>query len=493
VSRSGHRLTCIDLFAGCGGLSLGLHWAGFQSVLAVEKSEMAAETYYHNLIRRLPLEGGSVWKEYCGRSVPDQVRDGLFVGRIEVLIDHHLEAVRAAVSKRAPNGVDLIAGGPPCQGFSTAGKRRAGDSRNEMPWRFLRFVDVFEPKLVVIENVAGFQHRFARDGKEAVASRVQEALARTGTGYETNMLTLNAVHYGVPQNRPRSIIVGVRQDLARQIDLKGDSRRWTSTWREETTETAVPQMAPDSIPEMDRKTVYDALADLDSTGYRTGHHSTVAYAHLMRAEARIPAHVEECKPSGLSNHVLRKHSDRVAMRFRLYQLLRGVGLPERLLNVVGDGGPQARQHVLEAVLKLPARAFPVRSPDRKVVAKSREDLASLIFGSGTKKHSQRALDNQEPSPTVMTLPDDLVHPIEARTLTVREMARLQSFPDCFEFRGKETTGGHRRRDEVPQYTQVGNAVPPLLAAAIGRRLAKVLERTICESRQTRRHASGTRR
>ena len=74
----------------------------------------------------------------------------------------------------------------------------------------------------------------------------------------------------------------------------------------------------------------------------------------------------------------------------------------------------------------------------------------------------------------MTLPDDYIHPKEPRIMTVRELARIQSFPDWFEFRSKETTGSHRRREEVPQYSQVGNAVPPLMAEAIGELLKKAL-------------------
>jgi DNA (cytosine-5)-methyltransferase 1 len=94
---------------------------------------------------------------------------------------------------------------------------------------------------------------------------------------------------------------------------------------------------------------------------------------------------------------------------------------------------------------------------------------------GTRKHSQKVVDKNKPAPTVVTLPDDYVHPTEPRVMTVRELARFQSFPDWFEFRSKETTGGRRRKFEVPQYTQVGNAVPPLMAQAIGELLVKLLD------------------
>ena len=100
--------------------------------------------------------------------------------------------------------------------------------------------------------------------------------------------------------------------------------------------------------------------------------------------------------------------------------------------------------------------FPAKSPDGCTIAKNIDELVTLIIDLGTKKHSQRPLNWDSPAPTVVSLPDDFVHPSQPRTLTVREMARFQSFPDSFEFRAKETTGSLRRRFEVPQYTQVGN-------------------------------------
>jgi DNA (cytosine-5)-methyltransferase 1 len=93
---------------------------------------------------------------------------------------------------------------------------------------------------------------------------------------------------------------------------------------------------------------------------------------------------------------------------------------------------------------------------------------------GLKKHALRVLDPDRPSPTVTSMPDDLLHYSEPRALTVRENARLQSFPDWFSFKGKYTTGGHLRRQEVPRFTQVANAVPPLAARAIGELLNDIL-------------------
>jgi len=120
------------------------------------------------------------------------------------------------------------------------------------------------------------------------------------------------------------------------------------------------------------------------------------------------------------------------------------------------------------------QAFPWLMPNGEVLADSSDDVIHLLDELHTKKHRQHALDGKSTSPTVLTLPDDFIHYREPRIHTVREMARLQSFPDSFIFRSKETTGSDRRRFEVPQYTQVGNAVPPMMARAIGERLVELL-------------------
>lgn len=102
-------------------------------------------------------------------------------------------------------------------------------------------------------------------------------------------------------------------------------------------------------------------------------------------------------------------------------------------------------------------------------------MVEYLAGLNTKKFSQRALRRGVPAPAALSIPDDVCHYTEARTLSVREMARIQSFPDAFEFRGIATTGGLRRRYQVPQYTQIGNAVPPLLGKALGEVVSSILD------------------
>jgi DNA (cytosine-5)-methyltransferase 1 len=109
---------------------------------------------------------------------------------------------------------------------------------------------------------------------------------------------------------------------------------------------------------------------------------------------------------------------------------------------------------------------------------------------GLKKRTLRVLDPDRPSPTITSLPDDLLHYTEPRALTVRENARLQSFPDWFLFKGKYTTGGHLRRKEVPRFTQVANAVPPLVARAFGEMLIELFRGTGSRTRPAGRHVWG---
>lgn len=470
------RPTFIDLFAGCGGLSLGLHWAGFRPLLAVERSPMAAETYYHNHIKRIPPDQPNYWKEYLipentdratiKRRLSRQLTEGVYVGKIEQLLDNHRDEIRAIIDEKAPHGVDLIAGGPPCQGFSMAGLRIADDHRNMMPKHFLDIVKLFEPKSVIIENVGGIRVKFARDDKAAVADQILETLSGIGRGYTCQMLVLNSKHYGVPQDRTRTLLVGLRNDVAEHLNLTGNQIKWQSNWLEKLDRQKLPTLAPKPIHSKKKLTVQAAFSDLDDGCYKQ---LSSEYSERLRNE-HVPAGHSSDSHRPL-NHNPRKHNEHVKERFRLYQILRLCGVDERILMEAANND---RTRVRQRIKSVDKDLLPVYSPDKELKAESHDDLERLVDKFQTNKHSQRALNPGEPSPTMLTVPDDHVHPEKARTLTVREMARLQSFPDAFEFRSKETTGGHRRRDEVPQYSQVGNAVPPTLAKSIGEHIKQLL-------------------
>lgn len=470
-------LRYIDLFAGCGGLSLGLEKAGFELVLAVEKSDMAAESFYHNLIKR--LASADEWKDFCSLPHAEQAKGGLIVKELAVVLED--EALLAALREAE---LDLVAGGPPCQGFSMAGRRNPTDQRNRLPWDFLDFVEAVQPKAVLIENVVGINRDFNKHGAKAPFYELATALSQTVPGFFVQPLHLNAAHFGVPEHRPRMILAGVRHDLVSTDAPLGVADLWASQTGQSLFDMSLPILAPRVAREATR-TVDDALWDLDDQGYaipsRTGRYTEPAgaYAAALRFDPSwFPPAAGEIAPLiSPPNHTLRRHTPETSLRFSLYQYLSAHRFSSNLLNIPRRDGTSDAAKLGELRAALAPAPLPAKTSDGTVIARSLDDLVALVMSLGTRKHSQRSLRADRPSPTVLSLPDDFVHPVSPRTLSVRELARLQSFPDLFEFRAKETTGSLRRRFEVPQYTQVGNAVPPFMAHALGQALAMVLTST----------------
>jgi len=181
----------------------------------------------------------------------------------------------------------------------------------------------------------------------------------------------------------------------------------------------------------------------------------------------------------LQNHDQRRHTYKVKARFRLYQALNNLNrMKQDAMQVIS--GKCEDEAVFEKVFDaFKEEALLVASDEIEIFERpiSLNSFKEYLKRIESKKHSQRAIKNNEPAPAQMTIPDDLCHysATELRTLTVREMARFQSFPDWFVFRSKVTTGGHQRGFEVPQYTQVGNAVPPILAYELGKTISKLLK------------------
>ena len=451
----------VDLFSGCGGLSLGIERAGGQLVLAVEKSDMAARTFCHNLIR--DASDALQWERYVASDENNQIASRLLVRELGVLLEN-----TAAIKKIRSNGLDLVVGGPPCQGFSLAGRRNPSDIRNELPWQYLKFVEATGPRAVVIENVVGMDRSFAR-GEASSFRQLQQALAETGDGYVVQGVHVNAVHYGAPQHRPRLMIIALRADVAAEHGVTTTGETWRSTFVDQI-EGDIPALAPRPTKLMaEMESVGHAVGDLTARGSADIDARSAAYVGSLSKDfwpGRNQATAE------VRNHVRRKHGERTTQRFRFYQYLSQNGLDQRLLSHAarlpeGDSKLLLKHRLLEAPL-------PAIAPDGVCLAKTLDELVEFAHGLATKKHSQKVLRWREPARTVVTLPDDYVHPIEPRIFTVREMARFQGFPDHFEFLGKETTGSDRRRFEVPQYSQVGNAVSPWLALAVGRKMSDLL-------------------
>lgn len=394
-------MNCVDIFSGCGGLTLGLHKAGIQGLFAIEKSADAFATLKFNLIDRLRHFDWPDW-------LPLEAHD-----INKVLRGHRteLEAMRGHV--------DLLAGGPPCQGFSLAGRRRHGDKRNSLVHSYIDMVDAIQPKCLLLENVKGFTIPFKVKGEERqYSSLVVDELKKRH--YDVAFQLVDFSTFGVPQKRTRFILIGVSQELQGRGIHANDFFVAIEARRE--------AFLNDKGLPMKGVSVRSAISDLrqsngchssnESKGFEFGEYGRCAtsYQRLMRKDV-----ARDQKPD---SHRFAHHTQAVIGRFK-----------EAI-----DEGLSATEY---------RRRF------------------------GLKKSSTKRLSPNVPTPTLTTLPDDYIHYCEPRILTVREYARIQSFPDDYEFKGKYTTGGPRRVLEVPRYSQIGNAIPPLFGEIAGRVLREM--------------------
>lgn len=472
MKKSERKPRYIDLFAGCGGLSLGLEAAGFAPVFALERSPDAAATYYHNFIES--IENHRDWYQSYANGHSDldhlhrQLENRLVVMDIRRVVEL-INSDEKGDLREYFSDIDLIAGGPPCQGFSVAGRRNPGDERNTLAGQFLEIVKRVQPKFVLVENVEGMARKF--NGRDNGSPLYGIASALGQLGYDVQPMLLNAKYFGVPQNRSRVFILGERNTT--------DESVVHSLYKQSSNASVEPPKLLPTIIDANF-TVKDALQDLKKKRAQPRSYYTEA---LNEDLGRVAAHRALEGDDTPANHKFRRHSEKTSSRFKVLQILKGFGLHKDLLYWAATDNDdkissEISRHacrmdeVIEALENDPVVAAHIRLDRRKksVTARFRQVLDQV----SSKKHSQKVLDRDSVSSTIMTIPDDYVHYAEPRVLTVREEARLQSFPDTFEFKGKETTGGKLRGQEVPQYTQVGNAVPPKLAKALGETIARRL-------------------
>lgn len=360
------KYTMIDLFCGAGGFAVGASWAGFESVLGIDHFQPAMETWTFNHPHSIGC-----------------------LGDIKQ-IDPNL--LKKMLAEKGIDKINLITGGVPCQGFSIANrKHNDNDERNYLFLEYMKFVKVFTPDYIILENVSGMRStaggQFERDIKEYMKS----------LGYEVSVKLLNAADYGVPQLRVRLIFVGVRKNCGFNT----------------------PYEFPIGAFENAHRTVADAISDLPKLGSNEcaeGYKSRAKtdYQKLMRGIGNIAA----IKPTKkLYNHISPNH------------------LPE----------------VLEKISKT--------EPGKPMYEKFKQRIR---------------LKNDAPSPTQLAggiRPQfQFGHPTQVRGLTIRERARIQSFPDSYIFKG----------GIVQERVQTGNAVPPLLIYHITSVIANEISRKDAE-------------
>ena len=402
----------VDVFAGCGGLSLGLKRARWKGLFAIEKDSFAFDTLSTNF-----PSGDGPFSYDWPTSIEKRAWD------IHELLSERREALAALAGK-----VDLLAGGPPCQGFSHAGRRRPDDPRNKLFEAYLELVKILRPRLVLFENVRGFKSDFKVSEPGAIKNFAAALEQGLNADYDVASAVIKACDFGVPQVRPRVFIVGALKDadIGDQVatffdDLEGQVSGFLSKRQLPSQPTA-----RDAISDLEVSR-NGTVPSVDSKGFEA-----IAYKAPLTSYQEVMRDGHEGAPPDTR---LARHRPDIRERF------------EAIIKACGEEG---------------RLSVTISAETRKV--------------HGLKKLAIRVLDPLSCAPTVTSLPDDLLHYSEPRTLTVRENARLQSFPDWFAFKGKYTTGGLLRRMEVPRFTQVANAVPPLLAEQLGLALFRLVRR-----------------
>ena len=434
----------IDLFAGPGGLSLGLVQSGFELVGAVEWDKAASRTYAYNL-------GNHVFQQDIEEFSPQKME--------EALIENG--------SINSKNEIDLISGGPPCPAFSLMGRSKISNLIKSGKWEgsdhrhsfiddprvklFVNFVDYvnhFNPRIFMMENVSGM-NSFKEESKGKVKPIIDVIKSEFNRiGYSVKSLTLNAAEYGVPQNRKRVIFLG---------------------WKSDHDEPNFPQPVEHLISSR------DAIHDLPNISPIDGSTLLGNQKSLPRKGSHPDDFIRWCRqtkaPKSPSKGPLLHHTRAVNPRDQaIFPILRSGESSKRVLY------KDVQMSAVRKNLPLGYRLREFKTVPNRVEGPKwgRQKRTKWKFYNQKKfGDKMRRIRGDQPSPTIVAhLAKDgymFVHPDENRTISVREAARFQSFPDSYDF----SAGG--QNSIADQFRQIGNAVPPIFAKAIGTELMKIFE------------------
>ena len=459
----------LDLFAGCGGISLGFKAAGFDIRGAVEFDADAARSHGLNFHAGAPAHSEPI---DITKTTPAELCIRLGLGPIA-------------------EAFDVVVGGPPCQAFARVGRSKLReieehpeafihDPRAQLYKKYLRYVDAFQPLAVLMENVPDILNH----GGQNIAEETCEILK--AKGYVCGYTLLNAAFYGVPQMRERMFLVAYRHELAAQISFPSPTHwlvlpagyegsrsvalKTLRTLVDDAHSYIVPPAATPNLPPA--VTAEDALGDLPAINAR----ELLAAGKIARGARRFdtPVSYSRKKPSpyaelmrnwlghetpkeGLADHVIRYLP-------RDYELFARMN--------PGDQYPEAYAH---AVAMFEEQLSAARARGEKLIegsAKYKALWESIVppYDASKFPNKWRKMWRDQPARTLMAhLGKDGYSHIhydskQARTISVREAARLQSFPDGFQLSGTMN----------PAFKQIGNAVPPLLAKAIATHMMQAL-------------------
>lgn len=456
------QLVSIDLFSGPGGLCTGFKWAGILPLIAVEWTETTVETYSasHNAeilhLSEYSDEEG-VHADYLNQFMVESTRTLLIHGDIN-LVDSNMirELLMARYGIDSINEtVDIVSGGAPCESFSMAGTRTVGDERDDLFDNIVRISRVVNTKAILFENVKGmFSKADANGHRGAIFQHICDTFEETNivpsyhlVSREQGTILLKASDYGVPQDRERLFLVCIRNDLVNEgvqftypIATHGPGRQFPYV----TVGDALSDLP--IVNSNEEADMYHVPANYDNQNQQI-------FVDIMRGINQV---------AGMNN-LAPRHLDYNTTSISSH---RGPGHIERkraLLSVIPPNSSMKEVY----------RTLEERGGLDNVIPEFpnftyRKVFPNIIYGS-----RNRRLRITEPSYTVTShCLDELLHPTLNRAITPREAARLQSFPDWYQFMGPYVQfHGDRVQD---RYEQIGDAIPPLLAYALAREFVRCL-------------------
>lgn len=435
-----YKYTSIDLFSGPGGLCTGLKEVGIKPLIAVEMSSNTVQTYSQThdadiLVLKDWLANKENTSHLFQRSERTIIIEGDITKVSNELITSLLQS-RYGVSK-----VDVVTGGAPCESFSFAGTRREEDERNNLFLNLERVAKHVDAKILLFENVKGLfskPYEGIKGGMyhlicDELENKNSEGIAFNLTSRKKEDVLLNAKNYGTPQSRERIILVGV------------------NTKYKNTFTYPLKTHGPGCIHPY--VTVQDAFMWLPSVGVREEEENLELDISKLFGQQKLPEHL------------------RLYLEFMCGNRFRK---PSHLDNyITSHKGPGHREKVMERFTHIkPGEG--TRKAGLRLIAAGQEELVKKLFPKALYNASHRRLKLNEPSHTVTGhCLDEMLHPILNRSITVREAARLQSFPDWYRFIGPYVNfHGHKEQN---RYEQVGDAIPPLLGYALGEEIVKTLD------------------
>jgi DNA (cytosine-5)-methyltransferase 1 len=391
------QYSVLDTFAGAGGFSLGFELAGFRVVGAIEMDSWACETFQHNHPNATVMQGD-----------------------ITAMTDEQI------IHSFGKFNVDVILGGPPCQGFSICNKNNSDstDPRNSLFEEFIRIGRLLQPKVMIMENVPNLIKARTKS-KELVVDIIVSELQ--SIGYHVEYRIVEATDYGVPQIRKRLVVVASKIKLENSFPEKTHS----TVSNHDLFESGLKNCP----------TLWDAISDMPDIEARQGAEE-MDYALPPQNEYQSVLREGAKK---LFNHKAMNHSKRIVERFESMSC--------------GDSISDVPDHL-------------------RPLKRNSNEFSGKVYD----QNNRRMYPDRQCHTVPASFYANFVHPYKDRNFTAREGARIQSFPDWYVFKGKPTVvsqkllqrEGRLEEKHLGQYNQIGNAVPPLMAKAIAENILKQL-------------------